>query len=88
MLVPHADEAVEGILKPKRVRHGQGQFQDGDNHYIGSFHEDCFEGNGTFKFASGSVYSGMWKQGQYWGQVHDDGILVILMCPVKLHFHA
>lgn len=69
MVIPEPEDAVDGVLKPKRVRHGEGRFQDGDNVYVGSFHEDLFDGNGTFMFASGSTYAGTWKQGQYCGQV-------------------
>lgn len=69
MLVPEAEEAVDGVLKPKRVRHGHGHFQDGQNTYVGSFYEDSFDGEGAFTFSSGAVYSGTWKDGQYCGQV-------------------
>lgn len=70
MLVPEADGAADGVIKPKRVKHGQGQFQDSEGSYVGSFHEDLFDGDGTFTFSSGCTYSGMWKGGKYCGQVH------------------
>lgn len=68
MLVPEADGAADGVIKPKRVKHGQGQFQDCEGSYVGSFHEDLFDGDGTFTFSSGCTYSGMWKDGKYCGQ--------------------
>lgn len=57
---------------PKRVRHGRGVYREGDYMYDGEFFEDVITGYGTFRYASGSTYSGEWKTGKYHGKVSMD----------------
>ncbi len=49
-----------------------GVYREGDYMYDGEFFEDVITGYGTFRYASGSTYSGEWKSGKYHGKVRTE----------------
>lgn len=61
-----------GMLTDSPLYGNAGVYREGDYMYDGEFFEDVITGYGTFRYASGSTYSGEWKTGKYHGKVSMD----------------
>ena len=49
------------------VRHGKGEWIDGEAKYEGEFRNDVMHGKGSYTYPSGASYSGDWADGKYSG---------------------
>lgn len=60
-----------------KVKHGEGTLthagttahEKGNEEYRGNWVEDRMEGTGVYKYTSGAIYSGEWKDGKHHGRV-------------------
>jgi len=60
-----------------KVKHGEGNLthagttahEKGNEEYRGTWVEDKMEGYGVYKYTSGAIYSGEWKDGKHHGKV-------------------
>lgn len=61
----------------QKVKHGEGTLihagttahEKGNEEYRGSWVEDQMDGYGIYKYTSGAIYSGEWKDGKHHGRV-------------------
>jgi len=49
---------------------GSNSHQGGDEEYRGQWAGDKMNGYGVYKYTSGAIYSGEWKDGKHHGRVH------------------
>lgn len=60
-----------------KVKHGEGELihagatshEKGNEEYSGTWNDDKMEGIGTYKYTSGAIYTGEWKDGKQHGKV-------------------
>lgn len=65
------------LLEGHKVKHGEGVLvhagatahEKGNEEYSGSWVDDKMNGYGVYKYTSGAIYSGEWKEGKQHGKV-------------------